>query len=163
MVVSRSRDSIVVLVLGASLAACGSDAGKGSDGGTEDATELDAGISDLDSGTLIITLDAATRTTVVHGQCAAADMLVVAPREANVGHSIHLDAAGIAPDLTRSDVVITWTAVGGAGSLAASTGDSNVFDCTSTGSSTITATASIGDGGPSCENDGSLSVVVVCD
>lgn len=162
---SRFADSnLPALVLGASLAACGSGGETGAaDAGTEDASSFDAVAVDSQSGTLVVTLDAATRATIVYGDCAALDTFVVAPQEATVGHPIQLDASGFAPGSTRSDVVITWAAVGSAGTLAATAGSSNVFDCTSPGSSTITVTASIGDGGAPCKNSGSLSVVVSCD
>jgi hypothetical protein len=163
---NRSVDSILrALVLGATLAlGCGGNGGtgNGADAGLEDASGFDGGAPDLDSGTLVVTFDAGTRTTVLHGECAALDMLVVAPRETNVGEPIQLDASGLAPS-AQTDVAITWAATGNAGSLASSAGVTNVFNCTTSGSSTITVTASIADGGASCVDSGSISVVVACD
>jgi hypothetical protein len=161
-----SADSTLrALALGATLAlGCGGNggAGGGADAGQEDAAGFDGGAPDLDSGTLVVTLDAATRTTVLHGECAALDMVIVAPREADVGEPIQLHASGLAPS-AQTDVAITWAATGNAGSLAASGGVTNVFNCTTSGSSTITVTASIADGGASCVDGGSISVVVACD
>ena len=150
-------------LVGASVVGCGSN---GNGGGPGDAEAEDAAPFDAlaaEAGTLLVTIDAATQVTVVHGECAALDTFAAAPRETSTGHSIQLDASGLDPESTRSDVVITWAATGSAGSLAASTGESNVFGCTNPGSSVITVTASIADGGASCEDAGSLTVTVHCD
>ena len=146
----------------ASLLGCGNNSGVTQDAATEDRAGVDGGAADSDFGILVVTADALAQVTIVHGECAAVETLVAAPRDANVGQAIQLTASGIASGTAPSGVVITWAAAGSAGTLAASTGPSNAFNCTSAGSSTVTVTASIADGGASCNDGGSLAVVVDC-
>jgi hypothetical protein len=126
---------------------------------------VDAGVSapDVNVGTVVVVADASLEATVVGGTCAAVTSLVAAPNETAVGKTISLTAAGIDPSYQSSDVTLTWAETGGFGSLANSAGPSNTFTCAAAGTDTITVTAAISDGGASCPNVGSLTVIVRCD
>jgi hypothetical protein len=142
---------------GAADAALVDDAGDGaSEGGS--AGGLDAAV-----GTVVITADASWQATGGGGLCAAANSLAAAPNETSVGHAISLTASGIDSNNHSSDVTLTWVATGGAASLSGSDGTSNTMSCTSPGVETVTVTAAISDGGASCANIGSLTVILQCD
>jgi hypothetical protein len=118
---------------------------------------------DVNPGTVVIAVDASLTTTTTAQDCAAATSLVAAPNRIDVGHSIALSASGIDPSFQSSDVTLTWGATGSAGSLSGTTGTSNVFSCTAPGSTTVTVTAAISNGGSSCPGTGSLAVALECD
>jgi hypothetical protein len=107
--------------------------------------------------------DASLETTVVGSTCAAATSLTTSTNETAVGHAITLTAAGIDANNQSSDVTLTWSSTGSAGSLTGSTGTSNTFNCTAGGTATITVTAAISNGGASCPGIGSLTTTVTCD
>ena len=126
---------------------------------------IDAGVSapDVNVGTVVVTADASLNATIVGSSCAAATSLTASPNETTVGNTISLTAAGIDPSYQSSDVTLTWGGSGGFGALASSTGSSNTFTCNAAGTETITVTAAISDGGASCPNVGSLTVILRCD
>jgi hypothetical protein len=118
---------------------------------------------DVGIGTVVITADASLQTTVAKEPCAAATSLVASPNEVTVGHGITLTGSGIDPSNGTSDVLLTWTDLGIAGSLVSSAGTSTTFNCTSPGTEIVTLTASISDGGASCPTIGSLNIALKCD
>ncbi len=126
---------------------------------------IDAGVSapDVNVGTVVVTADASLEATIVGSACAAATSLTASPNETTVGKTISLTAAGIDPSYLSSDVTLTWGGAGGFGALASSTGSSNTFTCNAAGTETITVTAAISNGGASCPNVGSLTVILRCD
>jgi|HubBroStandDraft_6_1064221.scaffolds.fasta_scaffold61138_3 hypothetical protein len=129
------------------------------DAGDDATNEVDASV-----GTVTITADASLRVTgMAGGECAAASSLRASPNVTAVGHTISLLASGVDPDNQSSDVTLTWTATGSAGSLQATTGMSNTFTCTSAGTATVTVVAAIASGGASCAGIGSLAVTLTCD
>jgi hypothetical protein len=109
-----------------------------------------------------VTADASLTTTTLGGACAAANSLVAAPNETHVGGTIHLIASGVDPANHSSDVTLTWTANGTAGSLATTAGTSNTFTCASAGTEVVIVTASISEGGASCPANGSLTAKLAC-
>jgi hypothetical protein len=137
--------------------------GPSTDGPAEASPQGDAATADANSGTLVVTADASLQMPVIGAACAAANMLLAAPDEAVVGHAIGLTASGIDSSNQTSDVTLTWVAAGNAGSLAATTGRSNTFNCTSVGTATVTVTAAISSGGASCPGIGSLAATLQCD
>ena len=118
---------------------------------------------DVNVGVVSVTADASLQTTVTHGTCAAVASLLATPNEVNVGNAISLTASGIDSNNQSSDVTLTWAATGGAGALTSTTGTSNTFNCTTSGTEMVTVTAAISDGGVSCAGIGSLSVTLKCD
>ena len=126
---------------------------------------VDGGVvgPDVNVGTVVFTGDASLETTVVGGTCAAVSSLSASPRETAVGHAISLAAVGIDASNQTSDVTLTWSATGGAGSLTGTTGTSNTFNCTGGGTEMVTVTAAISNGGASCAGIGSLSTTLTCD
>ncbi len=120
---------------------------------------------DVNVGTVTFMVDASLQTTVVsRSACAAATSVVASPNEVNVGHGIALTGAGVDPSNMTSDVVLSWGATGGAGSLSQAFGTTSNFNCTSPGTETVTLTASIADGGASCPGGlGALTIQVQCD
>jgi hypothetical protein len=126
---------------------------------------VDSGVSvpDVMVTTAVFTADASLEATVIQGTCAAVNSLFASPNETNVGATMSLTATGIDSNYQSSDVVLTWTATGGVGSLAATTGTSNTFTCTAAGTETITVTATISNGGASCPVIGSVPVTLSCD
>jgi hypothetical protein len=118
----------------------------------------------LTTGTLVVSADAALNTSgTPGGRCAAADSLSVAPDETSVGYSMTLTASGIDATGGTSDVTLTWSMSGTAGSLSTPMGASNTFTCTAVGYAVITVTASIANGGATCATNGSLQATVWCD
>jgi len=140
-----------------------------------DASLLDAGsVEDADAalppdaqgaatGKVVVSADASLQAVGSPVSCAAATSLLVEPTEIFVGDGVSLTASGIDADGQDSDVTLTWTSTGSAGSLAGATGTSNTFDCTAAGVATVTVTATISGGGASCPVTGSLSATVQCD
>jgi hypothetical protein len=126
---------------------------------------IDAGFSapDVNVGTVVVTADASLDATIIGSACAAATSLTASPNETLVGNTISLTAAGIDPSYLSSDVTLTWGGSGGFGALASNTGSSNTFTCNAAGTETITVTAAISNGGASCPNVGSLTVILRCD
>jgi hypothetical protein len=140
-------------------------------GASADATTspTDAGVvieanqsADAQVGTLVVTVDATLIQNDEGGTCAAVDSLAAIPNETAVGQSILLTASGIDPQGQSSDVILTWAAVGSAGSLADTSGASTSFNCTGAGTEMVTVTASISSGGASCPAIGSLTVTLAC-
>jgi hypothetical protein len=118
---------------------------------------------DVNVGQVAIVADASLQTEGGATPCAAATGIGASPIETNVGSAISLTASGVDPSMQSSDVTLTWSGSGSAGSLTGTTGASNTFNCTAPGTETITVTASISDGGISCPGIGSLSTSVTCD
>ncbi len=114
------------------------------------------------TGILAVTADASLTTTTLGGPCAAANSLVAAPNQTKVGKTVQLTASGIDPSGQSSDVTLTWTASGSAGSLTSTTGISNTFTCAAAGMEAVSVTASISDGGASCKANGSLMASLTC-
>jgi hypothetical protein len=120
-------------------------------------------VADTAFGTLIVSADASVQTTIVGSRCAAVNLVTADPDETTVGHAVGLTASGVDPDNQTSDVTLTWTSSGAAGSLTGVTGTSTTFSCTSVGTATITVMAAIADGGASCPTIGFLTTTVRCD
>jgi hypothetical protein len=117
---------------------------------------------DVNVGQVTVTADASLQTTTFGGTCAAATVLSAAPATQAVGNLISLIGSGIDPNFQSGDVSLTWSATGGAGTLASTSGASNSFSCDAPGLETITLTASIASTGASCAGIGSLAVQVTC-
>jgi hypothetical protein len=125
---------------------------------------IDGGVigPDVSVGTVVVTGDVELDTVTSSAMCAAASSLVASPNRAPVGQAVSLSAAGIDANNQSSDVTLTWAATGGAGTLSATTGTSNMLQCSSSGTETVTVTAAISGGGQSCPGTGSLSAVITC-
>lgn len=117
---------------------------------------------DAPVGTLVVTVDATLTQNDEGGTCAAVDSLTAIPNETAVGQSILLTASAIDPQGQSSDVILTWAAVGSAGSLTDTSGASTSFNCAGVGTEMVTVTASISNGGASCPAIGSLTVTLAC-
>jgi hypothetical protein len=116
---------------------------------------------DVNIGTVAVTGDVELETVTNTPLCAAVSALGVSPAQATVGQTATLSAAGLDANDQSSDVTLTWTATGGAGTLADTTGTSNTFSCSSAGTETITVTATM-TGGGSCPTTGSRSTTISC-
>lgn len=125
---------------------------------------VDGGIiaPDVNVGAVLVTADASFVTVGGSEPCAAVKSLQLQPNTADVGDFVSLAAVGIDPNGDTSDVTITWSGVGGVGTLTSGIGPSTTFECTGPGTETLTATAAIADGGLSCASSGSFSVTVTC-
>jgi hypothetical protein len=146
------------LALGAApILGCGS--GGGSNEGPTDAGLSDGAVSDSMTGTLVVVADAAL---LGPRPCAAATSLVAAPNEVAVGHSITMTAAGVDPGYEGTDVDLTWVASGNVGALSSTSGSTVTFNCMSAGTTSVTVTATIAEGGASCPENGSLTAVLDC-
>jgi hypothetical protein len=131
--------------------------------GPIDGSMVSQGDAAAPTGTLSVVADAALRTVGVPGGCAAITSFLAAPDEVTVGYSLDLSAEGIDGYGQTSDVTLSWTSSGGVGSLAAATGASNVFTCTSAGSATVAVSASLSAGGASCATTGTATLTLLCD
>jgi hypothetical protein len=130
---------------------CGGSGNEGSpDGGSDSAGDV---------GTVMVVAEAAAQMAP---PCAAATSLEAVPNEINIGHAIPLTAAGIDPSGKSADVDLTWSSTSAAGILSDTTGSAVSFVCMSPGTGTITVTANMADGGPSCPGIGSLTIQVTC-
>ena len=137
----------------------GDDSGGAPDGAPSEATPNVEAAADSASGTLVVVADASVQAA---RPCAAATNLVAAPDEIAVGHSITLKAAGLDPNDLSTDVTLTWSATGDVGSFSDSSGTTVSFLCTKTGTTVVTVTAAISDGGATCPTNGSLAATLLC-